>query len=384
MQKYDYIITGTGASGLMLVYQMLTDGFFDQKQILLIDKEIKNQNDRTWCFWEEGKGDFEAIIHKTWLKIFFAGENLKKSFPIHPYQYKMVKGIDFYNYYLTLLKQYSNITLVNDKVISLKHQDENVLVKTETKTYETKQVFNSIFKYEDVNHQSKYPILQQHFLGWFIKTEQSIFTKDEATFMDFSLPQKGNTRFMYVLPFSENEALVEYTLFSEKPLNKSEYEEVVEKYLADKNSGSYEILETEKGNIPMTCYDFEQHNSEHIFHIGTAGGWAKASTGYTFMKTHKNVKALITHLTMGASPLSFKTKSRFWYYDLLLLDILYKNNHLGRSIFEAMFKKRNPQTILKFLDEETTFLEELKIIWACPKWPFMKAFINRVLNRSTH
>ena len=50
MQKYDYIITGTGASGLMLAYYMAIDPFFDSKKILLIEKEQKQKNDRTWCF----------------------------------------------------------------------------------------------------------------------------------------------------------------------------------------------------------------------------------------------------------------------------------------------------------------------------------------------
>jgi len=31
VQKYDYIIIGTGASGLMLAYYMMKDSFFDQK-----------------------------------------------------------------------------------------------------------------------------------------------------------------------------------------------------------------------------------------------------------------------------------------------------------------------------------------------------------------
>jgi lycopene beta-cyclase len=60
------------------------------------------------------------------------------------------------------------------------------------------------------------------------------------------------------------------------------------------------------------------------------------------------------------------------------LDILKKDNGLGQSIFEAMFKKRKSQLILKFLDEDTTFWEELKIIWACPKIPFIKALFARL------
>ena len=38
MQNYDYIITGSGASGLMLSYRMAKDSFFDNASILIIDK----------------------------------------------------------------------------------------------------------------------------------------------------------------------------------------------------------------------------------------------------------------------------------------------------------------------------------------------------------
>ena len=41
MKNYDYIIVGAGASGLLMAYRMSKDSFFDNKQILIIDKEQK-------------------------------------------------------------------------------------------------------------------------------------------------------------------------------------------------------------------------------------------------------------------------------------------------------------------------------------------------------
>ncbi len=58
----------------------------------------------------------------------------------------------------------------------------------------------------------------------------------------------------------------------------------------------------------------------------------------------------------------FHQKNRFWFYDLLLLDILYRHNELGSSIFSSLFKKGNPALIFKFLDEETTLLEDFQVI----------------------
>ncbi|MEO0902728.1 MAG: lycopene cyclase family protein, partial [Bacteroidota bacterium] len=79
MSHYDYIIIGAGASGLLLADALGSDSFFTSKSILLIDKEKKVQNDRTWCFWEAGEGVFDDLLHKSWPKIYFAGKDLRLS-----------------------------------------------------------------------------------------------------------------------------------------------------------------------------------------------------------------------------------------------------------------------------------------------------------------
>ena len=113
---------------------------------------------------------------------------------------------------------------------------------------------------------------------------------------------------MYVLPFSRREALVEYTLFSEKILDKEEYELAIKDYLSNMGIKSYQIIEVEQGNIPMTCHDFTKENTNRVLKIGTAGGWAKASTGYTFYSSVKKVKKLVAHLKDNKPLSSFKVK----------------------------------------------------------------------------
>ena len=198
--------------------------------------------------------------------------------------------------------------------------------------------------------------------------------------MDFSIPQKGNTRFMYLLPFSDTEALLEYTLFSEDLLMEEEYDAALADYMTDVlKCEHYKVVEREKGRIPMTCHDFAAGNSDHIMNIGMAGGWAKPSTGYTFMNTYRKTAELVAHMK-SAEPLSrFGRRSRFWWYDLLLLDILERDNSRGQKIFEALFSKKKPQLILKFLDEQTSLLEDFRVIWACPKKDFALAAFRRIL-----
>jgi lycopene beta-cyclase len=196
--------------------------------------------------------------------------------------------------------------------------------------------------------------------------------------MDFSVEQKSNTRFMYVLPTSSTEALLEYTLFSKNLLSKEEYEAEIQKYIENLGITEYEIIEKEHGNIPMTCYPFWKHNTKNIINIGSAGGWTKASTGYTFKNASKKSKALVQFLKSESDFTKFHKKDKFWFYDLLLLDILGSKNELGSSIFSSMFKEGNSSVIFKFLDEETSFLEDLRVIWRCPKILFVKALFGRI------
>lgn len=378
MQHYNYIFTGSGLSALMTVYEMVLSKKFEDKTILLIDENAKKTNDRTWCFWDE-KGMYDELASAKWNAAWFKNEKFERRLDLVPYQYKMVKGLDFYNFIFDELSKHSNIHFVNQKVIDFKELGNHCIVKTALESFTCNQIFNSIFNPELVKTQTKYPFLHQHFIGWFIKSKEAVFTPDCATFMDFSVEQKGNTRFMYVLPTSETEALIEYTLFSKDLLEKQEYETEINNYIQKLGITEYEIVEKEQGNIPMTCYPFWKYNSKNIINIGSAGGWTKASTGYTFKNATKKSKALVAFLSRETDLRKFHITDKFWFYDLLLLDILDKKNHLGSTIFSSMFQKENTTIIFKFLDEETSFWEDLQVIWKCPKGIFVKALFRRMI-----
>ena len=380
IKHFDYIFTGTGLAALMTVYKMVQSGDFEDKSVMLLDENLKKTNDRTWCFWEKNETIWNSIISKKWDWALFVNESFKRDLDLKPYQYNQIRGLDFYNFVFESLSKHQNITFLNEKVTDINELETHVFVGTEENRYTADYVFNSIYTKAFAESQSKYPVLQQHFVGWFVKTDVEIFNPKQATFMDFSVEQKGNTRFMYVLPTSKTEALIEYTLFSEKLLPKEEYETEIDNYLKKLGIESYEILEKEQGSIPMTCFPFWEKNTKRVLNIGTAGGWTKASTGYTFRNSDKKSSELVEFLqdSILLNLKDFHQKNRFWFYDLLLLDILYRHNELGSSIFSSLFKKGNPALIFKFLDEETTLLEDFQVILKCPKVPFIKALFRVV------
>jgi lycopene beta-cyclase len=362
----------------MLAYKMAKSGKFTKDSILLIDKDLKNKNDRTWCFWEEETGDWNFLVSNKWKHCTVDGEWYAGDLDLTPFTYKMIKGLDFYSYIRESLNQYQNVTFVREEIKNLKDVGDVVEVETTKNAYQGRKVFSSLVDKQLLEGQVKYPVLQQHFVGWFVKTKEAVFTPAKATFMDFDLPQQGNTRFMYVLPSSSTEALVEYTLFSEQLLPTEDYENAIQEYLKNLGVSSFEILEKEKGAIPMTAVNFYQNNSKNVLHIGTSGGWTKASTGFTFSNINKKTNKLVESLNKSTDLSLKQPRTRFWYYDLLMLDVLHKHNYFGTKLFGLMFKRNTPYVIFKFLNEESSLLEELKIISSLPPLKFVSALFSRI------
>ena len=378
MKHYNYIFTGSGLSALMTVYEMILSDKFQDKTILLIDADAKKTNDRTWCFWEANHSKFDKIISKRWNFALFANNHFRKELELKPYSYNMILGLDFYNLVLNEISKHKNIEFLNQKIINFQESENNCIVKTENENYSCDKVFNSILDLDLVKNQSKYPLLQQHFIGWFIKSKEAVFNPDLVNFMDFSVEQRGNTRFMYVLPTSKTNALIEYTLFSKDLLSKKEYEDEIEIYIKKLGITQYEILDKEQGNIPMSSYHFWKHNTKNIINIGSVGGWTKASTGFTFKNVTKYSKALVQFLENQSDFRKFHKRDKFWFYDLLFIDVLYKNNALGSKVFSSLFEKGNTTIIFKFLDGETNFFEDLQVMFKCPTIPFASALFRRI------
>lgn len=377
MERFDYIICGGGASGLLLSNALLSDKHFNDKKILIIEKDSKTDNDKTFGFWNDKESVLDNIVFKEWEYAEFRDSNSHNSFLLSPYKYKMIKSNEFYLYIGDKISKASNFTYLNTTVNEI--DQVNNKVKTNDGEFSSSIIFSSI--YNEVSFK-KYPLLKQHFIGWTIETKNENFDDNKITFMDFSVDQKDEIRFMYILPFSKNKALIEYTLFSSDIISDDEYEKEIKTYLKKKNILNYSIVEKEKGMIPMTCYPFFENNTDTYFQIGTAGGWSKPSTGYTIKNSIEKIDIIINSLKQNKPLSKIRFKNRFWYYDLLFLDVLIASKGKGSQVFSDLFKNNDPIKIFKFLDEKTSVMEELSIFLSVDIKTFVKSLIKRISNLS--
>ena len=377
MEKYDYIICGGGASGLLLSNAFIKDEFFNDKKILIIERESKTLNDKTFGFWNDKESVLDDIVFKEWEFAEFKDSSSYNTFLLNPYKYKMIKSDQFYLHIRNKILKASNFKYLNANINEI--DKKNSIVKTDDGEFSSSIIFSSIYNEVDFK---KYPLLKQHFIGWTIETKSKSFDDNKITFMDFSVDQKDEIRFMYILPFSKNKALVEYTLFSKELISDNEYEKEIKSYLKKNNITGYSVTDKENGMIPMTCYPFFENNTDTYFQIGTAGGWSKPSTGYTIKNSVKKIDIIVDSLKQNKPLSKIRFKNRFWYYDLLFLDVLIASKGKGSQVFSDLFKNNDPIKIFKFLDEKTSVIEELSLFLTVDIKTFIKSLFKRISNFS--
>lgn len=376
--NYDYIIVGAGAAGLNLALAMNDDAFFEDKSILILDKEEKNKNDRTWSFWETGSGKWDALVSKTWNKgkVRANGETINLN--LRKYQYKTLRSSSFYSYAKTSLKE-PRFIWKTEQVQKIVQSEDGAIVSSKNDNYKAKYVFDSripdSYSLEDANYLN----IAQHFKGWIIETESPAFDDSEFTMMDYDLKDGESTSFTYILPFSKTKALVEFTYFSPDLVSESTYDQYLKKYIKEQlKIEEYTISETEKGIIPMTNFPFEDFNQQYVIKIGTAGGWVKASSGYSFKNCERKSQNLIKFLKSNREFYKDSTPKKYKHYDKIFLEVLSKENHFGEELFYRMYKNNSIQTIFRFLDENSSFQEDLKIIVNLSSSPFIKGFMRHL------
>lgn len=363
-EVYDYIFTGLGASSCILIHELQRKCLLSEKKILVLDPSTKTVNDKTYCFWsadtDEIIRDFGSLASHSWSKIRI--DNLPSQ-DIGDLKYYHINSLDLYNSAKKILSD-CKATIINESVTEILSDNETRVV-TKSGNYIGKKAFDA----RPPEIQEKLPEDQnilQSFIGYKIKLKDQTFNPDACTLMNFNVLQQGHTQFVYVLPFSENTALVELTRFGTKAISEIESKEILETYIHE-HFGSYELTDKELGVIPMYMDLKPPKTLKGVVPIGTRANKVKPSTGYAFKNMYAHAKSICLHDEVK------KTASRFRFYDRLLILILALWPNKGKPIFQRLFRVRDTAYVLKFLDEKTTIWDDIKMFSKLPIAVFLRS-----------
>lgn len=363
-KKYDYIFAGFGASSCILVHELSRKGLLENKSILAIDPSEKKVNDKTYCFWAEENDeiikDFAPLASHSWSKVAIDQNPAQR---ISPLTYYHINSLDLYNSAKKILERHNGVFL-NTAVNNICEQ-ETTIIETNHGAFEGRTIYDGRPPETD-DIQSSHQNILQSFIGYKIKLKDSEFDPDACTLMDFNVAQQSHTQFVYVLPFSDQTALVELTRFGSKVISQKESETILEEYI-EKHYGTYEVIGTEQGVIPMFMDLAKPIPLKNVVPIGTRANKVKPSTGYAFKNMYAHAKAITNNAqTKAVSP-------RFRLYDRLLILILALWPEKGRPIFQRLFAVKKTSYVLRFLDEKTSIWEDASMFYKLPIGIFLKA-----------
>ena len=369
--KVDYLFSGAGASATLLLLNMEKQGLLQDKKILIIDPDTKQNNDKTYCFWSEQNEPLTLLcrnlISHQWDEV-SVNRNIKES--LLPKKYFHISSIDVYKELRRIINQY-NFQRIQGSVIEMTAIENGVKVITDSNIWESSLVFDSRPpKYLPPKNDDTH--LLQSFIGYVITTDDPILNTNCMDLMDFNVDQLGATQFMYVLPLGEGKILVELTRFGIEAITQKEANSVLDLYITQR-FGNYQILDIEIGCIPMSTADISVESLPGVIAIGGRAGAVKPSTGYAFKNMFNHAERLADSLKRNIKPAVITDSSRFRFYDRLLLLILTKQPSQGKPIFEALFKKNEIKNVFQFLDEKTTLIQDIRIFLTLPIKPFLKA-----------
>ncbi len=373
--EYDLIIIGAGCAGLSLAHRLIGTNY---KVCILESSADINLKNKLWSFWDTYKTPYQDIIKKEWKSLVIKNENSLVDINCKKYKYKSLDSHVFNNFVLNLINKNANIDIItSSKVESLSQGNTNVIVKTQDLELKCKHVFDS--RPENIK-----VFMWQQFFGAYVETEKDIFDDEKAIFMEFSRVE-DKFHFIYLLPFSKREALIESTYFSQKKEEQYLDKKYIEEYMREKyNQPDFQICKTEYGSIPMDT-DIKNSSTKNITKIGSFSGTTRASTGYTFINIQKQVDNIIKHLP---DIISKKSKIKKNYHSFLLrkmdkvfLEIVKQEPRQMKKALIQLFSSNNHDAQIRFLSDIPSIIDIVKILILLPKKIFLKySFIYRAKN----
>lgn len=384
---FDFAIVGAGVSGLCLAW-LLTDPAspLRDRSVLLIDGADDEDELRALSFWSRGDIALEPLVRHSWRTLaVFDGEQ-EQRLPLREHSYRTLFFADLQRETKERLARHPQHRLVSGRLQSLVQAEDGgaVSLLVDGTSYEARWVFDSRFRRSALRVDTRrWHLLQQHIHGWIVRTEHDAFDPEAATFLDFrelgagtgpaaTGPGRG-ARFVYTLPFSRREALVEIVSLS--PVDAAAQ---LRAYLLQAcGVERFTIVAREGGVTPLTEMPFDPREGARVRRIGIASGCIKPSTGYALTRILDEGTAILRSLERHGDPFHTPRASRTYrLLDGVLLELWQHEPALVPSIFAALFARNPPDRVLRFLDERAGAGEVLRLIASLPALPFLRAAVR--------
>ncbi len=377
---WDVVIAGAGLAGLSLAVELAAPQFAHLR-VLVIEPRAEHVRDRTWSYWALPQAlpeRWACVATEQWprWRVSLGGLSVMSK-GIVPYA--SVRADAFYKAALNIIAQASHIELRRETSLA---QVKSTASGVELVTHIGEKLSSQLL------FDSRPPQLQapsdwvQHFTGWEVQASAPCFDLECVDLMAFE-PRPNGLHFIYCLPYSSTQALVESTWISRATVHADSQVEMRHALAQRWGCTDYAITFREQGALPLLP---SQSNAQpRVVRIGRAGGMLRAATGYAFcmslQQTAGLAASLAKHLSRGhaladwQAPV-FKTNPADAWMDAVLFRVLESNWLAAPHYFLSLFERVPERQLIRFLQGSATWQDRVAVMRALPAWPFVRSALG--------
>ena len=375
--EYDIIIVGGGCAGLSLAMRLAKLGE-DCPRVAIIERRDSYVHDRTWSYWATESAQLTHLAKSDWKKVLVGMAEKRMIVDCNETPYQTIHSDAFYHSALRKINKNKRIDLLlGESVGTFFKKNKNWEVFIERGWIGAPQVIDTR---PPTRESGDEPILCQSFSGVKVMCSENVFDDTTATLMDFAEATSGEIGFLYLLPFSPTCALIEATVFAKQAKSSGELASMLDG-LVKKSVGSvaYEITYREHFVIPMGLSEHEQHADESYVTVGLESGGARASTGYVFQRIQRWAEGAVSEIKKGR-PVSGHKRDAWMIrkMDKIFLRVLERYPELGPEIFLRLFSMRDSGSVIRFMNDEPTLLDSVRIMSVLPYGIFIKELVRGI------
>jgi len=378
-KQADMIIVGAGLSGLLTAWRCLDVN--PSLKILMIEASDKIAGDHTWSF---NLTDVDESLRE-WIKPFIAYEwdSYDVKFP------KRERTLDIT--YCTGNSETLRACIqphIESGRLAVKLSTRVIDLQPDHVILDNKQKLSAkcVLDARGFEPNENVFLGYQKFVGRTIRTKEPHGLK-RPIIMDATVEQLGGYRFVYCLPFTEHEILVEDTYYTDGAgLSENDVTARVDDYINAKGWGDHELVRQEKGVLPITLAVEDKYFDAPA--LGIRGGFYHAVTGYSFPKALENADWLAFKLELWGADWDAETSD----HTLQVNRTVHRKEEtflrlLNRMLFHAAkpeerytvlqrFYGLNQGLIERFYAGKLKWYDKLRILIGKPPVPVSKALYN--------
>lgn len=358
----DIAIIGGGSAGITLASQL------SQHSAVVIEPKTPAERDACWALWAKSdqKNKLQSAIKGCWNQWRLVDHNQEIIHRSHQYDYISLSSADYLSACEMSLS--TNVKLVRASAENISPQGHGGSFSALGENYHANYIYDS--RPPTVSKAG----LKQHFFGIEIRTKHPLNAPDIATLMDFRVDQSRGLHFIYALPFSDQQLLIESTMISQTVEPEDWYRQAIDQWLNNQGIEIKHIVRQESGVIPM-------HSTVPVdpamVSIGTASGAVRQSSGYAFTSIQSQISQLVCGIEKGEFEVPKPISNKLNYLDKLFNGVLVAEPNLAVTLMMQTAKSLSPEGFARFMLGKATLIDWARVILAMPKIPFIKQVLKQ-------